>query len=161
MLKAFIRLVILGEGESSSEAEGTAGDFEGGGCLTAFEFAAVGHFNDPGDQFLIKAGGDDFGEGSRLDDVTFEDLVQLIIGGEGILVGLVWFKLGGRGFGYDRGRDYPGMAIDIAGQFINHGFRYVGQGGQAAGHIAVEGAVAGGQFAFIAGGEQEMTEFVA
>ena len=69
MLKAFIRLVILGEWESSSEAEGTAGDFEGGGCLTAFEFAAVGHFNDPGDEVRIEAGGDDFRIRSAFDDV--------------------------------------------------------------------------------------------
>ena len=57
-------------------------------------------------------------------------------------------------------RDDLSPAIDELGQVIDHGLRQIGNDAQAAAHVTVEGAIADRHLAFIAGGEQQIAEFV-
>ena len=58
-----------------------------------------------------------------------------------------------------RGDEFP-FAISQIGQFVDHRFRHVGNYGEAAGHVAVERAVADGHLGFVAGAEHQRAEFI-
>ena len=52
------------------------------------------------------------------------------------------------------------MIVRDTREAVDHGFRNVADDGEAAAHIAIESAIADGDFAFVAGGEDERSEFV-
>ena len=52
------------------------------------------------------------------------------------------------------------MTIDIAGELVNHGLGHIGEQGESAGHVAVNGAVTDGHFALVAGRDDHAVEFV-
>ena len=73
---------------------------------------------------------------------------------------MVGAQFGGGGFGDGRlGDEFP-FAVYEFGEFIDYGFGDVGDDGEAAGHVAVEGAVANGDFGFVAGAEDQGAEFI-
>ncbi len=158
----------LGDGHSAAEAEGAGGDFEAWGHLFAFVFGEVDESDDAVDGGLVEAAGDDVVDGLFLFDVAFDDGVEDVVGGEGVLVFLVGLEFGAGGFGDGVVGDgaiggfagfFP-VLVDEVCEVVDHGFWDVGDDGKAAAHVAVEGAVADGDFRFVAGGEKHVTEFV-
>ena len=110
----------------------------------------------------------------QLLDVGLQDRVEHGVVGQGIAIELVGAQLGAGGFIADRpphqlavawqpqltpagaggGRIEPGAKLEHAG------FVEVADHGQAAVHVAVEGAITDGQLAFVAGGEQQLALLV-
>jgi len=156
-------LIILRDGHAAAEAEGAAGDFNAGGGLAALVFAAVDEANDAHDRRGVEAFIDDLGGAFFLLHISEEDRVEQFIRWKGVLVGLVGAEFGAgdfvdAGLGDERA---AGAGVDPAGHFPDLGFGEVTDEGEAAAHVAVEGAVADGEFAFVAGGQEQMAEFVA
>src|ERR1700704_3428829 len=87
-------------------------------------------------------------------------MVQDVVGRKGILVFLVWAKLGRRRFLDRRARNQFPFAIDRFGQGINHCFGNVGKKSEASGHVAVESAIPYRHFGFVARAENHRTEFI-
>ncbi len=89
-----------------------------------------------------------------------KDVVQLVVGRQAVLIGLVGAEFGGRWFregGFRYGRDITGLSralVDTVAKGENLGFEEIADGGEPATHIAVEGAIAHGQFAFVASREE-------
>src|SRR6185437_16049140 len=52
------------------------------------------------------------------------------------------------------------IAIDVAGERVDAGFEDIADDSERADHVSVEGAVARGHFALVAGGEDERAELV-
>ena len=52
------------------------------------------------------------------------------------------------------------IGVDPARELVNHRLRHVADHGEAAGHVAVNGAIADGEFALVSSGEKEVTELV-
>src|SRR6202000_1543811 len=69
-------------------------------------------------------------------------------------------ELGGGWFYQDIFGDDGRTAVDIAGKGIYLSFVYVAEHAEAAGHVSIEGAVAGGELAFIGGIEHHVAEFI-
>jgi hypothetical protein len=69
-------------------------------------------------------------------------------------------KVRQKGF-FDRiaGTDFA-VAVDVCGQLVNHGFRHIRNERHAAGHVAVDRAIADGEFALVAGRNDHAVEFV-
>ena len=151
---------ILGDGHASADAEGAWGDFETGDGLGAFEFILDDAFHDPADDFFGEAEVDDLLNGELIFDEGLEDGIEDGVRGERIVVALEGFEFCAGGFGDGGMGDDFLVAIDVVGELIDGGFWDIAEDGEAAAHIAVESAVADGEFAFIARGEEEMVEFI-
>ena len=54
----------------------------------------------------------------------------------------------------------PAPRIDPARELVNHRFRHVADDGEAAGHVAVNRAIADREFALVSGGEEDVAELV-
>ena len=52
------------------------------------------------------------------------------------------------------------VAVGVAAERVDAGLEDVADDGEGADHVSVEGAVAGGHLAFVAGGEDERAELV-
>ncbi len=76
-----------------------------------------------------------------------------MIGLAGAELGAGWFLDGIR-------RDERAVAVEVPGEVVNESFGHVGDDGETTAHIAVEGAITDGEFAFVAGGEEEVAEFI-
>ena len=151
---------ILGDGHASADAEGAWGDFEAGDGLGAFEFILDDAFDDPADDFFGEAEVDDLLNGELIFDEGLEDGIEDGVRGERIVIALEGFEFCAGGFGDGVFGDDFLVAIDVVGELIDGGFWDIAEDGEAAAHIAVESAVADGEFAFIARGEEEMAEFI-
>ena len=92
--------------------------------------------------------------------VELDNLVQGVVGRQGVLVLLVGPQFGGGGFVDDApGDELPGPVQEMR-QFVHHGLGHIPQDAQPAAHVAVQGAVAHGQLALVAGGQHQVSEAV-
>src|SRR6266571_1716386 len=152
---------FLGDGKGAAEAEGARSNFDSGRSLLALVFAVVDFQGDVANQVERKAEvrGDFFGRAQFL-DIGFEDAVEDVIGRQSILIGLVGAQLGGgRLFDARAGHQFP-FAIDDAREFVDHGFRHIGNYRQASGYIAVQGAVTDADFGFVSRAQNQSAEFI-
>jgi hypothetical protein len=76
------------------------------------------------------------------------------------LVGLVWFQLRARRLGNRILGDDLSLSINPSRQAVNHGLWDIADDRQSAAHISVDRAIADGQFAFVAGSQEQVAEFV-
>ena len=65
---------------------------------------------------------------------------------------MIWAKFGGGWFGDRVFRDDFALPIDEAGEVVDFRFRYIRDDGKTAAHVAIQRAVADGEFAFVARG---------
>lgn len=151
--------VLCGDGHAAAESERAAGDFEAWGGLSSFVLASVDHANDAEDGCLIETLLHDLCGSQVLLDISVEDGVEEFIRREGVLVGLVWLQFGGWRLGDAvAGNQFtPGGVVDVLGEAVDVGFGDIADDGESAAHVAIEGAVAGGELAFVAGGEEEVS----
>ncbi len=163
ILAAGARLVILGDGHPPAETKSAAGDFQARRGLAALVFAPIDQPDDAQNRLLVESVGDDLGGAFLLFHVPMQDRVQHVVGGKRILIRLIGAKLGaGDLVDAALGNQLaPGLPVDPAGQFPNGGLGHVADDRQAAAHVAVERAISHGDFALVAGGQQQMIEFVA
>ena len=73
---------------------------------------------------------------------------------------MIGAQFGARRFVDRVARDDFAATIDIAGELVNHGLGHIGEQGESAGHVAVNGAVTDGHFALVAGRDDHAVEFV-
>ena len=152
--------VFLNDGDASSDPEGEGGCFESGGGLFAFVFVEVNESDDGVDGLGLVTRCGDFSAGAAFFDVELKDSVENRVGRQGIGVRLVRAEFGGGGlFNGIEGDQLP-LGIEVAGEGVHFHFRQVGDHGESAAHIAVEGAVTHRDFALVAGGEQEGAVFI-
>ena len=107
------------------------------------------------DELAVEACGGDLVDFLPLLDVELEDPVEDVVRRERVLVGLVRAQLGGRRLGHRRLGDDLALAVDPARDAIDHGLVHVAEERQAAGHVAVERAVADGELGLVAGGQHQ------
>ena len=90
-------------------------------------------------------------------DVGLEQRVQHLVRRQRLVVALSGAQLGGRGLGQDGLRDHVGAGplVAQAAQVVHEELGHVLDDGEAARGVAVEGGVADGQLALVAGGEHE------
>ncbi len=93
-------------------------------------------------------------------DIGFEDAVENVVGGQGILIGLIGAKLGGGRLDQSGFGDQFPAPIDEIGELVDHKFWNVGDDGEAASHIAIESAIADSHLRFIAGAEKQGAKFI-
>ena len=107
-------------------------------------------------------------------DVGLEQGIEQGVIGQGIAIALVWTQFGARRLQADRFSDQfarfgqaqvvaagpGGVAIEPGAELKHGGFVEIADHGQAAVHVAVEGAIAHGQLRFVAGGEQQLAALV-
>ena len=110
----------------------------------------------------VEAGGDDLVGAQFFLDVPVEDRLQHVVGRQRVLVGLVGAQLGRRrlGDGVAGMISRPALLVDVLGQLVDRGLGHVADDRQPAAHVAVERAVADGQLALVAGGQQQAAELV-
>ena len=99
----------------------------------------------------IMAGGDDLFWREFLLEIEFEDRIHQFVGRKGVLVELVRGELGGRGFFDHAVRDdlAVGALIQSTSERPNLGLQHVPQNGQSAVGVAVQRAIADGEFRFV------------
>ena len=93
--------------------------------------------------------------------VVIQYRVQLGVVGQAVAVFLAGAQLCAGGFVQYVLRNYFAIAVDEACQCIDLHFVEIAEYAKSAGHIAVQGAVAGGQFAFIGGVEQDVAKLIS
>lgn len=88
----------MGDGDAAARAEGDGGDLEACGGLLALVFGGVDEAEDAADGGVVEARFFDDGGGVLVAlDVAFDDLVEDVVGREGVLVGLVGAEFGAGG----------------------------------------------------------------
>jgi hypothetical protein len=130
--------------------------------VSALVLGEVDQAEHAGDHGAVEAGGGDFIEALVLLDTALEDRVQQRVLGQRVAVLLVLAQLGG-GRTVDGGlrNDLaPGRAVAPAAEVEHEGLGHVLDHREAAGHVAVQGAVADRGLALVAGGEHEPAELV-
>ncbi len=157
----------LGDGHAAAEAEGPAGDFDSGGHLFTFIFGKINKPDNAADGIGVEAFLQDVADAFFLFDVTFDDGVEKIVFGEGVLIFLVGLQFSGTGRlgegAFGNGWHFTGagpLRVDVPGKFVDHRFGNVGNHGEPAAHVAIERAIAGGDFAFVSGGEEHVAELI-
>ena len=101
------------------------------------------------------AGGDDLAGRFVVFHVAFHDAVQHIIGRQAVLVGLVGTQLGRGRPGDDALGNDLAIAVAPDGQAVDQGLGHVLDDGEAAGHVAVQRAIAGGHLGLVARGQHQ------
>ena len=91
----------VGDRIAAVAAEGAAGDLDAGRRLAALVFGQIEHAPDPAHRGLVIALGDDLLHRHLAFHQAFQDRIQLVIGRQGILVGLVGLQLRRRRLGDD------------------------------------------------------------
>src|SRR5579859_6543179 len=151
----------LSDGKWAAEAEGARGDFKAGSGLFALVFVAVDEHGDVSNelQIVAKVLGNLHGC-FHFFDIGLQNAVQHFVRRQRVRVLLIWTQLGAGGFLDSRaGNQFP-LAIYVFGELVDHELGNIGNDGEAAGHVAVQRAVAHGDFGFVAGAEDHGTEFV-
>ena len=92
--------------------------------------------------------------------VAFHDAVQHIIGRQAVLVGLVGTQLGRGRPGDDALGNDLAVAVAPDGQAVDQGLGHVLDDGEAAGHVAVQRAIAGGHLGLVARGQHQAAGLV-
>ena len=128
--------------------------------MPAFVFAAVNQPDGFADGGFAESGGEHFGDAHIFFDIGFENRVEHIIRRERVAVFLVGPQFGGRRALNGGRRNDDALLVAPAAEIEYQRFRNVFDDGEAAGHIAVERAVAGGELALVAGGEHQPAELV-
>ena len=123
--------------------------------MPALVLAEVDEACDAGDGVGVEAVADEVCGRAVEFDIGFDEAVEELIGGERVLVCLVVAELGaGRLFDGVDGDD-DSVAVDVSGELPDAPFCEVCDGRECAAHVAIECAVADGEFRLVACGEQE------
>ena len=166
-----LALPAFSDGHAPAGSKGTVCDFEARGSLLALQFGADDKAHDARDNSRFVPCSDDLSAGLMLADDAVQNVVENLVGRQGVLVNLAGLKLCARGLGDDIGgddfitadrqaKDIAVLLIEPLAEAEDFGFGQVGDGSESAVHIAVEGAVAHGHFRFVASGDQEIAKFV-
>ena len=105
-------------------------------------------------------GGDDVGQRLQLHHVGFQNGVEDFIRRQRVLVSLVGAQLRGRRFGDGIAGDGLALAVHPLRDPVHHRLGHVGDDREPAAHIPVERAIADGDFAFVASGQEQGAELV-
>jgi len=141
--------VAVGDGHAPVAAEGLRRDLDAGRALAAFIFAEVDQSNGFQNSGFIKVRGKHGINAHVFFNIGFEDRVEHFVGRERIGVLLIGSKLR-RGRALNRrGRNGEALFVSPAAEIEHECFGNVFDDGEAAGHIAIEGAVADRDFAFV------------
>ena len=106
------------------------------------------------------AGGDELIGREVLFDITPQDGVELLVGREAVGVLLPRLQLGRGWLGEDALGDGGAKGVAIPAQLVHRRLGDVLEHGETAGHVAVKGAVAGGDLRLVAGREHDVAELV-
>src|SRR2546423_14064736 len=115
--------------------------------LAPLVLAQVDEPGDPPNRRRVVPGGFELGYRPVTFNVTLQDGVEHVVGRKRVGVDLAWRQLGRRRLLQHVLRDPDPVAVAPPGQAEDQGLLNVLQGGEAAGHVAVEGRVAGGHLA--------------
>src|SRR5580704_4952666 len=147
----------LGYGETAPNTKCFRGDFQPGRSLLALIFVAI--------HLIYNIAHQGYGQMKRIGDllgrlvafdIEAQDLIEHFVFWERIGILLVGPQLGGWRLDEYVLRDGVRMAlVRDAGERIDERFRHVADHCEAAAHVAVERAIADGQFALISGSEHQ------
>ena len=118
------------------------------------------HLQDASDQLGLEAGGGDLLGALAVLDVAPQDRVQHVVRRQRIAVELIGPQLCRRRLVDGRLRDDRAVVVDAAGKRVHLRLPQVADRRQRAGHVAVQGGVAGGQLALVAGGQGQRAGLV-
>src|SRR4051812_13833524 len=147
MIFSWSEFVSCGDGKPSADSECFFSDLQPDRSLLAFVFTALDHANDLENQLFIKISfrGDLFHR-LQIFYVVFQYHVEHFVWRQGVLVSLAGAKFGGRWF-INRGLwNDLAAAVHMTREVVDHRFGNVRDDAHRSGKVAVERAIAYGQF---------------
>ncbi len=147
----------VGDGHAPVLAEGARGEFDAHRPLAALVLAGLDLADDREHQLAVVPRARDLLYPAALLDVHLQDGVEHLVGGQGIGVQLVGSELGrGRPLDYLRRDELAAIQfVDVARQAVDVPLEKILDESETPHHVAVEGAVAHGELAFVAGGQHQ------
>ena len=137
--------------------------FRPGSGLLPLVFVAIDLVDDVANQLDIhaRASAAICGGALRLLDVALQNAIEHVVLGKRVGVFLIRPQLRGRRLGEDVLRNRIVMPpVRDARQLVDERLRNVADDGQSAAHVAVQSAVADGEFALVSGGEHQRARLV-